>query len=121
MRGVAGRTGWQWLFLIHGLLSLLVSIASFFILAPSPSQTKKSWRKHAYYTDKDVKVIVNRIIRDDPTKATMHNRQALSLGLLWKSIKDWHLWPLYLVGLTFGLPGYPLSNHVQLKCETFEI
>lgn len=93
------------MFMIHGLMSLLVAIASFFILAPSPSQTKKSWHKQGYYTDKDVKVVVNRIIRDDPTKATMHNRQALSFGLLWKSTKDYHLWPLYFVGLTFGLPG----------------
>jgi hypothetical protein len=36
--------------------------------------------------------MVNRIIRDDPGKGTMHNRQPVSLELIWKSFKDVDLW-----------------------------
>ena len=54
----------------------------------------------------------------DPGKATMHNRQALTPTLLWKSIKDYDLWPMYLIGLTFGIPAYPISNYFQLSMRS---
>ena len=44
---------------------------------------------------------VNRILRDDPSKSGMHNREGLSLRMMWACLKDWKLWPLYILGLTF--------------------
>jgi len=43
--------------------------------------------------------MVNRVLRDDPSKSDMHNRQGLDLRMIWKSIKDWRLWPIYVLGL----------------------
>ncbi|GAA6038163.1 hypothetical protein JCM8097_005772 [Rhodosporidiobolus ruineniae] len=117
MRGVLGHAGWRWMFLIEGIITLIGGIASFFMLAPSPSQTKTRWRPNGYFSDREVKIIVNRVVRDDPTKATMHNRQALNLSLLWKSLCDYDLWPLYVIGLTFGIAGYPLGNYFQLSMK----
>ena len=44
--------------------------------------------------------MVNRIVRDDPSKGDMHNRQALSPSLFWEAIKDYDMWPIYLIGLS---------------------
>lgn len=49
------------MFLIEGLLTLVVGIASFFLLAPGPSQTKARWRPNGYFTDREVKIIVNKV------------------------------------------------------------
>lgn len=103
------------MFLIEGLIVTVVGIAAFFMMAPSPSETRTRWRPNGYFTDRDVDVIVNRVIRDDPTKSSMHNREGLTLSLLWKAFKDYDLWPLYFVGLTFGLAGYPLSFYFQIS------
>ncbi|BGP43488.1 hypothetical protein JCM10449v2_007523 [Rhodotorula kratochvilovae] len=115
MRGIGGKAGWRWMFLLEGIFTLLIGLASFWILAPGPSQTQGRLRPHL--SEHEVKVIVNRVVRDDPGKATMHNRQALTFGLLWKSICDYDLWPMYLMGLVFGIPGTPLSNYFQISMK----
>lgn len=74
MRGVGGKPGWHWMFLLEGLITLLIGIASFFVMAPGPSQTKRKWRPKGFFTDREVGIIVNRVIRDDPGKSSMHNR-----------------------------------------------
>lgn len=109
----------RWMFLLEGIAVTLVGIAAFFMMTPSPSQTKTKWRPKGYYSDRDVDIIVNRVLRDDHTKSSMHNREGLSLSLLWKSFKDYDLWPLYIIGLTFGLAGYPISNYFQISMSTF--
>lgn len=48
--------------------------------------------------------MVNRVIREDPSKSTMHNRQPITPKLLWQSISDYDLWPVYLLGLNFQTP-----------------
>ncbi|GAA5919582.1 hypothetical protein JCM1841_001061 [Sporobolomyces salmonicolor] len=117
MRGVGGYAGWRWMFLIEGLFTLVVGILSFVMLPPGPSQTKNRLRPKGYYSDREVKIIVNRVVRDDPGKASMHNRQALTPALLWKSLKDYDMYPMYLIGLLFGIPGYPVSNYFQISMK----
>lgn len=41
--------------------------------------------------------MVNRVLRDDPTKGDMHNRQSIGASGFMKSLMDYDLWPLYLV------------------------
>ena len=117
LRGVGGRAGWRYLFLIEGGLTLAVGIASFFMMPPGPTQTKTWFRPKGWFTERLVIrhhrisnkpmicdsreeiIMVNRILRDDPAKSDMHNREGLSLKNIWKVIRDWRLWPIYLLGL----------------------
>ena len=55
------------------------------------------------------------MIRDDPQKAGMHNRQGLTVGQIWKCAKDQTMWPLYILGLMFGLPKYPVGQYLTLS------
>jgi hypothetical protein len=43
MRGVQGRAGWAWLFLIEALISITIGVFSFLFLVPGPTQTKTWW------------------------------------------------------------------------------
>lgn len=69
MRGVSGWAGWRWLFALEGILTALIGAASWFYLPPSPTQTKSWFRgRDGWFTEREEKIMVNRILRDDPSK-----------------------------------------------------
>ncbi|KAK7755333.1 hypothetical protein SLS62_002559 [Diatrype stigma] len=81
----------------------------------SPAKTKSWWNPKGYFTDKEAKIIVNSVIRDDPQKGGMYNRQGLSVKQIWHCAKDYDMWPLYALGLLFGIPKYPVSQYLTLS------
>lgn len=100
MRGVGGLEGWRWLFLIEGLFTLAIGISAFYMMVPSAVQTKNWMHPKGWFTEREEKIVVNRILRDDPNKGSMHNRQGLTPKMLLKSLMDYHLWPIFIIGLT---------------------
>ena len=45
----------------------------------------------------------------------MYNRQGLTVGQIWKCSKDYDMWPLFALGLLFGIPKYPVSQYLTLS------
>lgn len=58
----------RWLFLIEGLITLLIGLASFFMMPASAVETKKWFRPEGWFNDREVRIVVNRVLRDDPSK-----------------------------------------------------
>ncbi|KAF9517801.1 hypothetical protein BS47DRAFT_1389517 [Hydnum rufescens UP504] len=88
---------------------------------PCPTASKTWFRPKGWYTDREEIIMTNRILRDDPgnissenEEGLMHNRQAISLKMLWESFCDFDLWPLYAVGLVFQLPQIPIQTYLTL-------
>ncbi|KAG9649981.1 MFS general substrate transporter, partial [Aureobasidium melanogenum] len=74
--------------------------------------------KDGWFNEREEKIMVNRVLRDDPSKGDMHNRQALSPSMFWKCLKDYHMWPIYLLGLTWMVPATPMSNYLTLNLKS---
>jgi hypothetical protein len=74
---------------------------SFFQMAPAPTRTKRWFRKNGWFTEREEYILCNRAIRDDPSKGDMTNRDPITLPLLWKSLCDFDMWPIYVYGLTW--------------------
>ncbi|KAF2792535.1 phthalate transporter [Melanomma pulvis-pyrius CBS 109.77] len=119
LRGHNGMEGWRWLFALEGLLTGLIGIISYFYLPPSPTQTASYFRgKKGWFNEREEKIMVNRILRDDPSKGDMHNRQALSPKMLWETLQDFHMWPIYLIGLTWLIPTNPMTSYLTLQLRS---
>ncbi|KAI1213067.1 MFS general substrate transporter [Annulohypoxylon truncatum] len=114
MRGINGWSGWRWLFLIEGLITTLIGIFSWGLMPPGPTQTKHWFRgKNGWFTDHEESILVNRLLRDDPSKGDMNNRQAVGPSLLFKAASDWEQWPLYIIGLTTYIPPGAPTNYLS--------
>ncbi|GME41949.1 putative transporter [Neofusicoccum parvum] len=117
MRGTAGRPGWAWLFLLEAAISLAIGLLSFAFLVPGPTQTRTWWNPRGHFDAREERILVNRVLRDDPSKGDMHNRQAISLPMLWRSLKDYDLWPVYAVGVLFEIPSAPPKAYLSLTLK----
>ena len=47
----------------------------------------------------------------------MHNREGLSLKRLWQAALDYDLYPIYILGLMFGLPTTPPMTYLTLSLK----
>lgn len=135
MRGVQGLAGWRWLFLIEGLLTLVIGIIAALLLPASASQTKGRLRgKVGWFNDTEEEILVNRLVREDPTKGMMHNRQPITWRMLWDSLKDYDLWyvlrgakngfdsdgrdrPMYLIIFLTPMPSSPPSQYFTIEMK----
>ncbi|KAF2130741.1 MFS general substrate transporter [Dothidotthia symphoricarpi CBS 119687] len=119
-----GLEGWRWMFAIEGTITGLIGIATWFYLPASPTQTASPTRwnpfrgTYGWFNEREEKIMVNRILRDDPSKGDMTNRQGLSLTMLWECVKDYHMWPIYMLGLTWLIPVTPMGSYLTLQLRS---
>ncbi|KAF9883347.1 hypothetical protein FE257_003563 [Aspergillus nanangensis] len=105
-------------FLVEGLLCIVIGIISVGVMPASVTEGALFFRRkdgsNAWWTEEEEKILVNRILRDDPTKGDMNNRQAVNLQDLWKALANVDLWPIYLLGITAFIPFQPVTNYLSL-------
>ena len=115
-----GREGWRWLFMIEGIVTFFIGIWSIFQMVPSITQTKAKWRPNGWFTEREEKICVNRVLRDDPSKGDMHNREAITPRMLWKSLGDYDVWPIYALGITYAVPFITQEQYYTLTLRRMQ-
>ncbi|EAU33298.1 predicted protein [Aspergillus terreus NIH2624] len=99
MHGLGGYSGWRWIFIIEGLLSIVFAMPVKFIIA--------DWPEHAKFLSEDEKQLLReRNSRDDGGGARMDRLD----GPAWKRImSDWKLYVGSLIYLPLVTPQPFLS------------
>lgn len=115
MRGIHGLAGWRYLFLIEGFISLGIGLASWYFMRAGPTQTENTiFKTKPWFNEREIKILVNRILKDDPLKGDMNNRQGVSFKSTVMTLTEYDLWPLFIQGIMAFIPFQPVTNYMSL-------
>jgi hypothetical protein len=114
MRGVAGRPGWFWLFLLEGVLTFAIGLTSYLYLPQSAVQTRSVLYRKSWYTEREEGIMVNRLLRDDPAKGLTALKEPATIKDIKEAWTDKSMWGLYLIGLVAYIPASPVQGYLSL-------
>ncbi|ORY92516.1 major facilitator superfamily domain-containing protein [Leucosporidium creatinivorum] len=118
MRGIHGRPGWSWLFLVEGAVTAVIGITTAFYLPGSPTQTKGYLRgKAGWFNEREEVIMVNRILRDDPSKGRTHFRSPIGLQDIKAGLLDPSMTLLYWIGLISYIPTGTVGAYLTLTIK----
>lgn len=95
--GVNGWAGWQWLFLLEGIPSILVGVVVYFYLDDSIAQAK-------WLSDAEKRLLTDNINRDEGTRAEHTLMEVFSNGRVWLMASIYFCFIMGLYGISFWLP-----------------
>ncbi|KAF2759522.1 MFS general substrate transporter [Pseudovirgaria hyperparasitica] len=117
MRGIQGKPGWFWLFLLEGLVTVVIAGVSFVYLPAAPTSTKGIiWRK-GWYTEREEVIMVNRILRDDSAKGLTALKEPATFRDIRAAWADPSMWGLYFIGLVAYIPAGPVQGYLTLTLK----
>ncbi|KAH7098810.1 alternative sulfate transporter [Auriculariales sp. MPI-PUGE-AT-0066] len=118
MRGVGGKPGWFWLFILMGLFSILIGII-LALLLPDSVHKPTPWLlpRIQYFTERELYILRRRVHLDDPTKAAgpirIHGRDIVN------TLKNWRLWPHVFITLCNNGPLTGFNNYAPTIVNSF--
>ncbi|KAK4033272.1 major facilitator superfamily domain-containing protein [Parachaetomium inaequale] len=98
MKGVAGLSGWQWIFILEGLLTFVVALVAYKVMQDYPATAK-------FLNQEERDEIQSRLKRDRSSLADEFDTK-----YFWDAVKDWKIWVhmFITIGVYTGLYSYSL-------------
>lgn len=96
MRGIAGLTGWQWLFILEGLYTVLTGIL-LICFFPEHRDNSYPFTKINYFTERERYIIARRVVLDDPAK--LARKRSISRSDLLQALGNWKMWQHFTICL----------------------
>ncbi|KAH9878139.1 hypothetical protein J1614_003356 [Plenodomus biglobosus] len=100
--GVANLAGWQWIFLIEGLIPVALSFIMWKVLPDSPETAK-------FLTPAERGILTRRIANDSGSgQGKVTNQDKIKKEHIWAGLSDWKIWAATVVfwGNTVGVYGF---------------
>jgi len=100
MKGVGGKPGWAWIFILEGLATVIVGIVSYWMVHDFPDEAK-------FLNPQDRARVLKRL-RDDGQASANH--EEFKMEFLWASLKDWktYLFAIIYMGADGALYAFSL-------------
>lgn len=99
MDGIGGQPGWAWIFILEGLLTMLIGVASFWLVHDFPDE--------ATFLNNEDRVRVIRRLRLD--KQASANHEKFSMTFFWQAWFDWKMWLGMVIYMGCDMPLYAFS------------
>lgn len=86
MKGIGGKDGWQWIFILEGLVPIVCSFFMWLLLPDSP-QTARFLTKH------EKEFLINRLALETGSKVgRVTNADKIKLKHVIAALKEWKIW-----------------------------
>ena len=99
MDGIGGKKGWAWIFILEGLATVLVGIASFWMVFDFPDEAH-------FLSDMDRQRVIRRLKADKQSSA---EHEEFKMEYLWASVKDWKTYLYAAIYMGCDVPLYAFS------------
>ncbi|CAK5281322.1 unnamed protein product [Mycena citricolor] len=97
MEGIGGLHGWQWIFCLEGLATVLVALTSYFTMYDYPETA-------TFLTDEE-RVVVIRMLREDSQAMATH----FAFKFVWQALRDWRSWCQLGIYWGIAIPVYAIA------------
>ncbi|KAH8656927.1 major facilitator superfamily domain-containing protein [Ilyonectria robusta] len=94
MAGINGLSGWQWLFILEGALTLLVFVCFVAFLPRSPAHTAPIHGRWDFFTARERIILRSRVVAEDESKG--EDKASITISSLLGAAVNYRLW-LHLI------------------------
>lgn len=101
MEGVGGIRGWQWIFILEGILTCVVAIGAWFIILDFPDKAAKQ----GFLTESEASYVLRRIEEDRGDSEA----DPLTWAKFCKHLTDLKLWAFCTLFMSTTVPVYALA------------
>lgn len=101
MEGVGGLRGWQWIFVLEGILTCIVAIGAWFVILDFPDKAAQ----HGFLNEAEANFVLRRIEEDRGDSEA----DPLTLAKSLKHLSDPKLWAFCTLFMSTTLPVYAFS------------
>ena len=111
MDGVGNKRGWAWIFILEGLATILVGIASFWMVFDFPDEAK-------FLSDIDRQRVLRRLKADQQSSA---EHEEFKASYFWASLRDWktYLSAVIYMGCKFVRNSCPVTPDASRHIVTY--
>ncbi|CCH44859.1 putative membrane protein [Wickerhamomyces ciferrii] len=117
MRGYHDWPGWRWLWLIEGIFTIFIGLISFLLLPKSIDESSTVMFGELLNNDETECFIAQLKLQDraiNNSDQTSSRSKSITFGDVKETLKDWRIYPHFLMALT-GLPAFqPTTTYGSL-------
>ncbi|KAK2616970.1 hypothetical protein QQS21_000059 [Conoideocrella luteorostrata] len=111
LKGRGSLEGWQWLFLIEGILTCALGVTAYWYLPHSAARPKSFFGKSFnIFSEREGSILVTRVMRNDPTKALRYGKPVLPRHIV-QTFADWRLYGHLVAGLLSMVMIAPMNTY----------
>ncbi|KAH0842970.1 alternative sulfate transporter [Fonsecaea pedrosoi] len=118
MRGVGGKSGWFWLFVLMGSFTVLSGLILGFFLPDSFKNPRSTFLPNVkIFTDREIHILNTRVMIDDPMKGKKKKR----IGRLAfkKAFSHWRMWVHVIITLANNGPQRAFDTYAPTIVRSF--
>ncbi|KAI9786773.1 MAG: hypothetical protein M1816_007780 [Peltula sp. TS41687] len=99
MKGIGGKPGWAWIFILEGIATVIIGIISYWMVHDFPDEAR-------FLTEEDKLRVLRRLKADNQSSA---EHEEFRMAYFWASVKDFKTWTSVLIYMGAVTPLYSFS------------